>query len=173
MPSITQGPTSPDVGAINLPSQLTKYAEYIADATAKGAKVLSGGKVNSQHKGQFFEPTVLINVNHSMKTMQEETFGPVMSVMRVSSDEEVIRLMNECSYGLSCSIFSKNYKRAHKIAEQVRAGSVIINDWGLAMLIQDLPIGGVAISGFGKFQGPEGLRDFCFQVQRIHFYSGD
>jgi len=164
LPTIRQGPHEPDMGAINLPSQLDKYKELIQDAILKGAKLLTGGKVNVNFKnGHFFEPTVLVNVNHSMRIMREEIFGPVMCVIRVQTDEEVVRLANDCDYGLSCSIFSSNYKRAHRIAEQIVTGSTIINDWGVSMLIQSMPFGGVKLSGFGKFNGPEGIRDFTFQ----------
>jgi len=162
-PKIQQGPDMPDIGAINMPLQLDKYTEFIEDAVKKGAKILVGGKPNPNHKGHFFQPTILIDVNHSMKIMKEETFGPVMAIMKVHSDEEVVKLANDCSYGLSCSIFSANYKRAHKIAEQIESGGTVINDWGLAFMCTDLPFGGVKISGFGKFNGPEGIRDFCYQ----------
>jgi len=83
--------------------------------------------------------------------------------MKVHSDEEVVRLANDALYGLSASIFSANYKRAHAIANQMQSGGTVINDWGLAFMCADLPFGGVKISGFGKFNGPEGLKDFCFQ----------
>jgi len=161
--SMKQGPDASDIGAINMPFQVTRYEEYIEDAVKKGAKVLVGGKVNSTHNGHFFEPTILVDVDHSMKIMKEEMFGPVMCVMRVKSDAEVIRLANDANYGLSASIFSANYKRAHAIASKMESGGTVINDWGLAFMCADLPFGGVKISGFGKFNGPEGLRDFCFQ----------
>lgn len=109
--------------------QLQKYQSLIDDAVKKGAKVLFGGKPNVAHKGHFFEPTVLINVNHSMEIMREETFGPVMPIMRVSSDEEVIKLANDCKYGLSASIFTGNYARGYELAKKIQAGGSVINDW--------------------------------------------
>lgn len=102
-----------------------------------------------------------------MRIMQEENFGPIMAIMKVHSDEEAIRLANDCNYGLGCSIFSSNYKRAHKMAASISAGMATINDWGLSMGVQSLPCGGVKISGFGKFNGPEGLRDFCYQKSLV------
>jgi len=146
-----------------MPGQLGKYQEFIDDAVKKGAKILTGGKASTTLNGHFFEPTILIDVNHSMKVMKEETFGPVMAIMKVKSDEEAVRVANDSVYGLSCSIFSRNYNRAAAIGEQISAGATIINDWGLAMMVQSLPFGGVKVSGFGKFNGPEGLRDFCYQ----------
>jgi acyl-CoA reductase-like NAD-dependent aldehyde dehydrogenase len=163
MPKIVQGVGAPDVGAINMPSQLKKYIDFIEDAISKGAIILWGGKINENYEGHFFEPTVLINVNHSMKIMKEEMFGPIMSIMKVSSDEEVIKLANDSFYGLGCSVFSKNYQRAYNLAKNIEAGCTVINDWGLSMMIQSLPFGGVKISGFGKFNGPEGIRDFTYQ----------
>lgn len=161
--AMKQGPDASDIGAINMPYQVARYEEYLNDAVSKGAKILMGGKVNTTHKGHFFEPTILVDVNHSMKIMKEEMFGPVMCVMKVKSDEEVIQLANDAEYGLSSSIFSANYKRAHAIAEQLESGGTVINDWGLAFMCADLPFGGVKVSGFGKFNGPEGLKDFCTQ----------
>jgi len=161
--SIQQGPGAPDMGAVNMPGQFAKYQDLINDAVSKGARILVGGKINTKFQGQFFEPTILVDVNHTMKVMQEETFGPVMAVMRVQSDDEAVKLANDSVYGLSCSIFSANYKRAHAIAQRIQAGGTVINDWGVTMMIGSLPFGGLKVSGFGKFNGPEGIRDFCFQ----------
>lgn len=99
--------------------------------------------------------------------MQEENFGPIMAIMKVRSDEEAVKLANDCNYALGCSIFSSNYERAHKMANSISAGMAAINDWGLSMGVQSLPCGGVKISGFGKFNGPEGLRDFCYQKSLV------
>jgi delta 1-pyrroline-5-carboxylate dehydrogenase len=95
--------------------------------------------------------------------MREEMFGPIMCVMKVSSDEEVIQLANDCDYGLGCSVFSKDYNRAYRIAKQIESGMAVVNDWGLSTMVQSLPFGGVKVSGFGKFNGPEGIRDFASQ----------
>lgn len=166
-PKLQQGPSAPDVGAINMPVQLQKYQSLIDDAVKKGAKVLFGGKPNPAFKGHFFEPTVLINVNHSMEIMKEETFGPVMPIMKVTSDEDVVKFANDCRYGLSAAIFTSNYTRGYELAKKIQSGGTVLNDWGLSMMIQDLPFGGIKVSGFGKFNGPEGIRDFCFQKSFI------
>jgi len=163
MKHLSQGPDSSDNGAINLPSQITKYMDLIEDAVKKGAKVLKGGKINPQYEGHFFEPTVLVGVNHSMRIMQEEIFGPFMCIMRVKNDQELLKIVNECSYGLSASIFSMDQERAIQIGRAIESGSTVINDWGVPMMINSMPFGGVKISGFGKFSGQEGLRDFCYQ----------
>jgi acyl-CoA reductase-like NAD-dependent aldehyde dehydrogenase len=167
-PQIIQGPKKEvDVGAINLPAQIQRYKEVINEAVSKGAKVLFGGNVNSSLEGHFFLPTVIVNVDHSMRIMREENFGPIMAIMKVRDDEEAIRLANDCNYALGCSIFSSNYDRAHKMAARIQAGMTAINDWGLSMGVQSLPCGGIKISGFGKFNGPEGLRDFCYQKSLV------
>jgi len=156
-----------DIGAVNLPSQLQKYQDMLDDALKKGAKILLGGSINKGLNGHFFQPTIIVNVNHSMKIVQEELFGPVLCVIRVSSDEELLRLVNDCQYGLSCSIFTKNRKRGLRLARNIQSGMSVVNDWGLGSLIQSLPFGGVKLSGFGRFNGPEGLRDFCYQKTHV------
>jgi len=140
-----------------------KYQELVDDSIKNGAQILCGGKVNNSLNGHFFEPTIITNVNPSMRVMREEIFGPIMAIMRVNSDDEAIAIANDCEYGLSCSIFSSNYSRAMDIACKIESGGVTVNDWGLSMLIQALPFGGIKTSGFGKFNGPEGIRDFCNQ----------
>eukprot|EP01117_Protostelium_nocturnum_P002136 TRINITY_DN1277_c0_g1_i1.p1 TRINITY_DN1277_c0_g1~~TRINITY_DN1277_c0_g1_i1.p1 ORF type:complete len:626 (+),score=186.35 TRINITY_DN1277_c0_g1_i1:152-1879(+) len=152
-----------DVGAINLPTQMKRYQELLKDAVSKGAKIVCGGKMTEGLEGNFFEPTIIVNVNHTMRITQEETFGPIMTIIKVSSDEEVIKMANQSEYGLACSIFSGNYKRAESMAQKIHVGTTVVNDWGLSMLIQSMPFGGVKTSGFGKFNGPEGIRDFAVQ----------
>ena len=152
-----------DVGAINLPSQIERYLSLVNDAVEKGAKILSGGKVNKTLNGHFFELTVLTNCNHDMKVMREEAFGPIMSIMKVKSDEQVIELANDCEYGLGSSIFTNNRERARKIARGLETGMTCVNEFGVSATIYSLPFGGIKKSGFGKFGGPEGLRDFTYQ----------
>ncbi|MBC7539922.1 MAG: aldehyde dehydrogenase family protein [Bacteriovorax sp.] len=113
-------------GAITRPTHLDFLDSQIQDAVSKGAKVLIGGK-KIKSDGNYFEPTVLVDVNHNMKVMTEETFGPVIGVMKVKNDEEAIKLMNDCEYGLTASVYSKNIDRAKKIAGQVDAGTAYIN----------------------------------------------
>jgi acyl-CoA reductase-like NAD-dependent aldehyde dehydrogenase len=114
------------VGAVTRPVHLDFLDSQITDALEKGAKILTGGKRLSG-VGSFFEPTVLVDVNHQMKIMTEETFGPMIGVMKVKNDEEAIKLMNDCEYGLTASVYSKNIERAKKIAGQVDSGTSYIN----------------------------------------------
>lgn len=151
-----------DVGAMTMNAQRDKLEALIADAVEKGAHVLVGGHRRDDLPGQFFAPTVLVNVDHSMRITQEEQFGPVMVILRVDDEEEAIRLAADCPYGLGSSVFSRDVRRAERIAARVRAGMTVVNDYGLAYMIQSLPFGGVGRSGFGRINGREGLRACCY-----------
>ncbi|MEZ4271447.1 MAG: aldehyde dehydrogenase family protein [Myxococcota bacterium] len=150
-----------DLGASTTPFQVERIEELVHDAVSQGARVLIGGKRNTELGGNFFEPTVLVDVTPSMRIMQEEHFGPVMVITRVKSDTEAIRLANDCPYGLGSSVFTRDPKRAEHFAKQIRAGMCVVNDYGLAYMIQSLPFGGIGISGFGRINGKEGLRACC------------
>jgi len=151
-----------DVGATTMPRQLSIIDELIGDAVAKGATVLVGGRRNDRLDGQYYEPTILTNVDHSMRIMQEEHFGPVMLVQRVHDEDEAVHLANDAAYGLGASVFTKNRRRGAKLASRVRSGMTVVNDYGIAYMVQSLPFGGVGISGIGRINGPEGLRACCY-----------
>jgi acyl-CoA reductase-like NAD-dependent aldehyde dehydrogenase len=178
--SLRQGPPSFDdegefdVGAMTMPRQLEIIERQLADATQKGARLLCGGRRNPNFEGQFFEPTVLVDVNHDMVITREETFGPVLTIMRVYSETEAIRLANDSAYGLGSSVFSKDPKRAERIAAAISAGMTVVNDYGIAYMMQSAPFGGVRISGVGKINGREGLRactnEKTVVVDRVPFF---
>jgi len=113
-------------GAVTRPVHLEFLESQVKDALNLGAKLLCGGK-KIAGSGSFFEPTVFTEVNHQMRVMREETFGPVVGVMKVKDDAEAIRLMSDCEYGLTASVYSKNVDRAKKILTQVDAGTSYIN----------------------------------------------
>ncbi len=165
--ALRQGPPSQDrggdfdVGALTMPRQLEIIERQIRDAVSKGARVLVGGGRNPHLAGQFFEPTVVVDCDHTMDLVQKETFGPVMTIIRVHGEEEAIRLANDSSYGLGSSVFTKNRRRAERIAKGISAGMTVINDYGIAYMVQSAPFGGVRISGFGRINGREGLRSCC------------
>lgn len=146
-----------DVGAIVSPQQLDVIERLVDDAIAKGARALVGGERRGGG-GQFFEPTILVDVRPDMAILQEELFGPVMCVMRYGSDDEAIALANGTRFGLGSTVMTKSRARARRIAEGLRVGSCTVNDFGFTYMAQDLPFGGVDASGFGRLNGREGLR---------------
>jgi acyl-CoA reductase-like NAD-dependent aldehyde dehydrogenase len=150
-----------DVGAMTMPRQLEIIERQIADAVAKGARVLVGGKRNAALGGQFFEPTVVVDCDHTMSLVRDETFGPVMTILRVKDEDEAIRLANDSRYGLGSSIFTKDRARADRMAKRISAGMVVANDYGIGYMIQAAPFGGLRTSGFGRINGREGLRACC------------
>lgn len=156
-----QGPGKVDVGAIISPIQLDLIESLVDDAVAKGARVVVGGKRALPEIGQFFAPTLLVDVTPDMKIMQEETFGPVMVVCKVRDDAHALEIANGTPFGLSSTVFSKDTKRSAWFAEHLQAGSTLVNDFGLAYMVQGLPFGGVKASGFGRLNGVAGLRGMC------------
>jgi len=121
--------------------------ELVQDAINNGAKLVSGGKRNEKLKGLFYEPTLLVDVDQSMRIVNEEVFGPVMLVIKFKDDNDVIKKANGTHYALGCSIFSTNYARAEALAKEIVSGMCTINDFGISYLIQALPFGGAKISG--------------------------
>lgn len=148
-------------GALIDEGQVSVTEKHVADALAKGAKVLTGGKRPSG-PGSFYEPTVLVDVDHSMACMTDETFGPTLPIMKVSSVAEAVRLANDSQYGLSAAVFSRNLERANDVALQLDCGGVNVNDVISNLMCTTAPMGGWKTSGIGaRFGGPEGLRKYC------------
>ena len=152
-----------DFGSLIDAGQVDITERHVNEALEKGAKALTGGK-RPEGGGSFYPPTVLVDVDHSMKCMTEETFGPTLPIMKVSSVEEAIRLANDSPYGLSASVFSKDVERAKKIALQLDCGAVNINDVISNLMCTTAPMGGWKTSGIGaRFGGVDGVRKFCKQ----------
>jgi succinate-semialdehyde dehydrogenase/glutarate-semialdehyde dehydrogenase len=149
-----------DVGAIFWDRQLEIIEAHVADAIAKGAKPLAGGRRNPSLDGLFFEPTVLIDVNHDMLIMQEETFGPVLPIMRVADLDEAVRLANQSHYGLGANIWTRDHRSAVELARRIDSGSVCINDMSVTYGVLEAPFGGLKNSGVGQIHGPNALRGF-------------
>lgn len=145
-----------NIGPVTSPAQLAIIEAQVADALAKGARRLTGGGGT----GQFYEPTVLVDVTHDMAIMREETFGPILPIMRVRDEAEAVRLANDSHFGLSASVWSRDLEHARAIAEQLQVGSVIVNDTIAHFGVPTLPFGGVKESGFGRAHGREGVLQF-------------
>ena len=148
-----------DVGAMTMLSQLEKVEKQVDDAVEAGARVLTGGK-RGEGPGQWFEPTVLVDCTPDMSVMEDETFGPVVTVTRVRDEEEAIRLANDSRYGLCASVFGPR-GRAEKVARRIEAGAVNVNDMIFNMLAPSLPMGGWKESGIGYRNGEYGIRKYC------------
>jgi len=154
-------PVAIDIGAITFPRQMAVAEDHIADAVARGARVVAGGAAREDLRGQFFAPTLLANATPEMKVMREETFGPVLPIMRVADAEEALRVANDSTLGLSGSVWSGDAARGRAIARRLQSGSVCVNDVLVNYFCVEAPLGGVKQSGLGYRHGPEGLRQFC------------
>jgi acyl-CoA reductase-like NAD-dependent aldehyde dehydrogenase len=148
-----------EVGSMTSPLQTGIVEDHVNDAVSSGAKVLTGGK-RREGPGDYFEPTILVDVDHSMKVMSDETFGPVVGVMKVSDEDEAIRLANDTRYGLSGSVFGSK-ERAEAVARRVECGVCNVNDVLIGFLATDVPFGGWKDSGIGWRHAEHGIRKYC------------
>ena len=161
--TLRQGPPGPagtvDVGAMIFPPQIETIEAHIADAVEKGARVVTGGK-RAEGPGRFFEPTVLADVDHSMRCMTEETFGPTLPVMRVHDAEEAVALANDGPYGLQASVWTRDEARGEELARRIQSGVACVNDAQVNYGALELPMGGWKESGLGSRHGPDGIRKY-------------
>ena len=147
---VTTGPLIDDAA-------IAKVQEHVADAIAKGAKVVTGGAAHSRG-GRFYQPTVLANINEDMLCMREETFGPVAPVVKFTDEAEVIRLANNTDYGLASYFYSRDIGRIYRVAEALEYGMVGVNT---GLISNEMaPFGGVKQSGLGREGSVYGMDDF-------------
>jgi acyl-CoA reductase-like NAD-dependent aldehyde dehydrogenase len=152
------------LGALTRKDQIRLLEEQVEDAVAKGATLLLGGK-RIEGPGNFFEPTVLTNVTNDMKVMREESFGPIIGIMKVEGDEHAIQLMNDTEYGLTASVYSTDEKRASRILARMNSGT---GYWNCCDRVSAaLPWSGRKYSGFGSTLSHAGIRAFT-KVKAYH-----
>jgi succinate-semialdehyde dehydrogenase/glutarate-semialdehyde dehydrogenase len=149
-----------DLGALMSAEQVAITDTHVRDAVSKGAKLIAGGRRRPDLGPLFYEPTILADVTPEMRVCSEETFGPVLAVYRVESAEEAIRQANDSRYGLHHGVFTRDRRQGERIARQLEAGIVCVNDTYASWAAMDAPMGGFKESGVGRRHGPEGIRKY-------------
>ena len=155
------------IGAMSSERQIKIVEDHVEQFRKDGANVLVGGKRNESAGPLFFEPTVIANVRNDMRAMQEETFGPTLPVATFNTEQEAIELANDSEFGLTASVWTKDLSKGKRVAEQIQAGSVTVNEVLYTHGIGQTPWGGFKNSGRGRTHGLEGLMELV-QPQHIH-----
>ena len=153
------GPGSTDLGAVISPPQSEIVERHVKDAVDHGARVLAGGGRRDED-GHYFEPTLIVDVDHSMACMREETFGPTLPIMKVRDAEEAVRLANDSDYGLQASVWTKDATKGERLARRIESGVVTVNDAQVNYVALELPMGGWKESGLGTRHGADGIRKY-------------
>jgi phenylacetaldehyde dehydrogenase len=146
-----------DMGPLVSEEQLNRVCGYLESGKKEGAKAVTGGERHGD-KGYFVKPTVLVDTTENMKVVQEEIFGPVVTAIPFSDPDEIVRKANDTVYGLAAGIWSRDIKKAHKLAAKLRAGTVWINCYNV--FDPALPFGGYKQSGWGREMGHEALEHY-------------
>lgn len=155
------GISDAQMGPITTAAQFEKVQEYLEIGKQEGAEVVVGGKAasgNGLENGQFIEPTIFTGVKNDMRIAQEEIFGPVLSVITFDTEEEAVAIANDTPYGLTAGLWTQNLGRAHRVAGQIEAGQVSVNDF-FAGGVQ-APFGGYKQSGFGREKGTHAVAEY-------------
>jgi acyl-CoA reductase-like NAD-dependent aldehyde dehydrogenase len=152
-----------DLGALTSLSQYQIVKAHYDDAISKGAKASAPLQLN----GRYLQPVVLWDVSHDMLVMREETFGALLPVMAFNSEQQAIELANDSDYGLNASVWSSDINKAERVARQLHVGNWAVNDVIKNIGHAGLPFGGVKNSGFGRYHGAEGLRNFTYTVSGL------
>ncbi len=156
-----------DVGPMIRDKFRKKVDTQVQEAVADGAQLMIGGRIpEDMERGFFYQPTILLKVDHTMRVMREETFGPVIPIMQYRDFDQAIELANDCQYGLGASLMTNDARLVKRFFEGVQAGTVWIND----PLTDNFagPFGGMKMSGLGRELGQEGYDEFC-QVKHVHW----
>jgi acyl-CoA reductase-like NAD-dependent aldehyde dehydrogenase len=158
-----------DIGPMIHERQVRIVESHVEDARERGARVLAGGARLRELGPTFFAPTVLADVTHEMRVMQEETFGPILPIAPFDDDAEAVALANDSAFGLAASIWTRNKSRGQRLARQINAGTVMVNDVVSCFSISEAPHGGVKASGMGRTHGRWGVEEMV----RVKYVDSD
>ena len=150
-----------DVGAVFWDKQMTIIEDHVEDAKAKGATVHCGGRRNPNLKGLYYEPTVMTQVDNTMKIMTEETFGPIICIQKVKDEAEALALANDSEYGLNGNVWTKDVERGAQLVSQIDTGGCSVNDMAMTYGVPAAPFGGRKFSGVGHVNSVTGMRGYC------------
>ena len=160
-----------EMGPLSNFKQLEIIEKNIEETVEQGGKIKCGGKRHSfSNKGYYFPPTIIECENHNLPTAENELFGPVLSVMKFNTEDEIIKKMNDNQYGLSSGIYTSDLARAMRVSKAIRAGITFVNTYRL--ISPSAPFGGIKDSGYGKEAGIESIKDYT-RVKTTWFYTSD
>ena len=153
-----------DVGAVFWDRQMSIIEAHVEDARAKGATIHMGGRRNPDLSGLYYEPTVVTEVDNSMDIMRLETFGPILCIQRVASEEEALALANDSEFGLNGNVWTQDKEKGYQLASAIDTGSCSVNDMAVSYGVPAAPFGGRKQSGVGQVNGKKGLRGYCHEM---------
>ena len=153
-----------DVGAVFWDRQMAIIEAHVEDARAKGANILMGGRRNPDLPGLYYEPTVVTEVSNDMDIMVHETFGPILCIQKVDSEDEALALANDSEFGLNGNVWTRDKDKGYRLAAAIDTGSCSVNDMAVSYGIPAAPFGGKKNSGLGQVNGKKGLRGYCHEM---------
>ncbi len=156
-----------DVGSVFWDKQMSIIESHMQDALDKGATVLVGGRRNPNLEGFYYEPTVIVDCTHDMDIIAEETFGPIVAIIRVKDEQEAIRMANDTRFGLGGNVWTKDSRRGARLAAQLKTGSGCVNDMTMTFGVPEAPFGGRKESGVSQVNGKKGLQNYCHAMPII------
>jgi succinate-semialdehyde dehydrogenase/glutarate-semialdehyde dehydrogenase len=165
--NLRQGPQygwEEDIGAVFWDRQMSIIEAHVEDARAKGANILMGGRRNPDLPGLYYEPTVITDVDNSMDIMLLETFGPILCIQKVASEEEALALANDSEFGLNGNVWTQDKEKGYRMATAIDTGACSVNDMAMSYGIPAAPFGGKKSSGVGQVNGKKGIRGYCHEM---------